>query len=120
MGLAHQIPAFFSKELIVDPIHSHRYVAAAIDVCVKLTSIIDEETFLVGAANREQKFFRLASFQIACQPDSITNPTIPGLKLWSSFAAGSGSAPTLPISCHRNSSVDRANGDCPADTGSLI
>jgi len=53
MGLAHQILALFGKELVVDPIHRHRYVPTAIYIGVKLAFIIDNEAFLVGALDLE-------------------------------------------------------------------
>lgn len=57
VSLAHQVLALFGKKLIVDPIHRHRYVTAAIYVRVKLTSVIDDKTFFIGTSHREQEFF---------------------------------------------------------------
>jgi len=52
MGLAHEIAAVFGEELIINPIHRHRHMPAAIQVSVKLTLIVDHETFFIGAPNR--------------------------------------------------------------------
>ena len=57
MGLAHKILAFFAKKLVVDPIHRHRHMTAAIHESVKLPFVIDNKTFLVGAPDLEQEFF---------------------------------------------------------------
>ncbi len=65
MRLAHQVASFFREELIVDPVHRHRHMAASIDVSVKLAVEIDQEAFLVGAANRQQELHRFAGLEVA-------------------------------------------------------
>ena len=56
MGLTHQILALIGKELIVNPIHRHRYVTTAIHVSMKAAPIIDDKAFLVGTLDRKQEF----------------------------------------------------------------
>jgi hypothetical protein len=73
MRLTHQIVALLAKELIIDPIHRHRYVATAIHVSVKVALIIDDKAFLIGASNLEQEFFGLARPQVVCLGNLVTN-----------------------------------------------
>ena len=58
---AQDVASIFSQELIVDPVHRHRHMGAAVDVSEILAAIIHQETFCFPSLNRQQKFLCLSA-----------------------------------------------------------
>src|SRR5262249_30334291 len=54
----------FGEELVFDPIHRHRHMAAAVDVRVELPAVMDGETFLFAPVDVEKELLCLSGLQL--------------------------------------------------------
>jgi hypothetical protein len=117
MRLAHQVTAVLGEKLIINPVHRHRYMPAAIDVSVKLTRVVDHEAFLVSPSNRDDEFVRFPRLELGdeCDPVADSGSFMPCLRLMIGASSRSRRA-LLTLPCHRDYNVDRRYGDCPVGT----
>src|SRR6202034_3680544 len=73
MGLTHQVAPALRKELVVNPIHRHRHVAASIHVSVEVTAEVDQKALFLGATHGHQELHRLPALEIDGAADEIAD-----------------------------------------------
>jgi len=65
VGGAQDVATIFGQELIVNPVHGHWHVTAAVDIRAEVPAVVQQETLNLPPIHLQDKFFRLSWRKLA-------------------------------------------------------